>query len=298
VINNFEDLLNKVRGKEAKTIAIAAPEDIETISLVKKAIEAELAQFILVGDEAKTRQLVAEANLDDKFIRFLHKSDHYEAAQTAVEMVIEKSANVIMKGKLHTATFLKAVLNKEKGLNAGKLISQITVCEKVDRPGLLMFTDCAMNISPTLDEKKQIIENAVELGIKLGYEKPKVAALSAVEVVNPAMPDTLDAAALSKMADRGQIKAAVVDGPFAMDNAISPAAAKQKKIAGEVAGNADIVLVPNLQVGNTIHKILPIMGRVKVSAAVMGAKAPIVLTSRADSVETNLLAIALASYIS
>ena len=161
-----------------------------------------------------------------------------------------------------------------------------------------MITDCAMNISPTLEEKQQIIENAVALALKLGYEKPKVAVLSAVEVVNPAIPDTLEAAILSKMSDRGQIKNAIVDGPFALDNALSVAAARQKKIGGEVAGKADIILVPNLQVGNPIHKALTFLADRKIAASVMGAGAPVVMLSRADSLETKLRSMALATYIS
>ena len=203
-----------------------------------------------------------------------------------------------MKGELHTSTFLKAILDKEKGLRTGGLISQITVCEKIEDDGLLLMTDCAINISPTLEEKKQIIENAVTLALKLGYEKPKVAVLSAVEVVNPAIPDTLEAAILSKMSDRGQIKNAIVDGPFALDNAISVTAARQKKIGGEVAGKADIILVPNLQVGNPIHKALTFLADRKIAASVMGAGAPIVMLSRADSIETKLRSMALATYIS
>jgi len=203
-----------------------------------------------------------------------------------------------MKGLLHTGTFLKAVLNKEKGLNRGKLISQISIFDKEFGDGLQLLTDCAMAIQPSLDEKKQIIENAVELALRLGYVKPKVAVLSALEVVNPEIADTVDAAILSKMSDREQIKNAIVDGPFALDNAISPEAAKHKGIKGEVAGQADIILAPNLQVGNVLTKALTYYAHMDVAAAVMGAAAPIIMTSRTDTVKNKLLSIALASYIS
>ena len=294
----LDDLLEAVQGRAVKKIAIAVPEEPGLIKLVKQATEQRLAEFILVGDEDRIKELLSEQDLDFKDFEIQDRKDHKQAAERAVSLVVEKMAEVVMKGELHTATFLKAVLGKEKGLRTGSLISEITLYDKNEGGGIRLITDCAMNINPTLDEKKQIIENAVELARKLGYEKPRVAVLSALEVVNPAIPDTLDAAILSKMADRGQIKNAVVDGPFALDNAVSVAAAKQKKIGGEVAGMADIILVPNLQVGNALHKALVYIAEKKIAAAIMGAGAPIVMLSRSDSTETKLLSVALASYIS
>ena len=298
MILSLNDLYDAVRGKAIKKIAIATPEDEGIIKLVKNTMEIGIAAFILVGDAGKISALLRKEGLDDSAFEIPHADSHKAAAEKAVCLVVEGKATVLMKGELHTSIFLKAVLDKERGVRGGNLISQITITEKVEGEGLLMFTDCAMNISPTLEEKKQIIENAVGLAIKLGYDKPKVAVLSAVELVNPAMPDTLDAAVLSKMADRGQIEHAVVDGPFALDNAISLVAAKQKKIGGDVAGKADIVLVPNLQVGNVIHKGLTYLANKKIAAAVMGAKVPIVMTSRADTTDTKLYSIAIATYIS
>ncbi len=201
-----------------------------------------------------------------------------------------------MKGLLHTGQFLKAVLNKETGLNKGKLISQISVYDKINGEGLQLLTDCAISIQPTLEEKKQIVENAVEFARKIGITTPRVAILSALETVNPAISDTIDAAVLSKMAERGQIKNAIVDGPFALDNAICIEAAKHKNISGKVAGNADILLVPNLQVGNVLTKALVFFARRKVAAAVIGAAAPIVMTSRTDTIDNKILSIALALY--
>lgn len=298
MINCLEDLYDAVKEKEIKVIALAVAEDEGIIKLVKEAVEKGIAKFILTGDAEEIRKMLAAQGMKESDFEIHHAKNHKEGAEKAVSLVVEGKANVVMKGELHTATFLKAVLNKEKGLHDGKLISQITVTEKVEGEGLLMFTDCAMNITPTLEEKKQLIENAVGLAHKLGNPQPKVAVLSAVEVVNPTMQDTLDAAILSKMADRGQISQALVDGPFALDNAISVTAAKQKKIAGAVAGQADIVLVPNLQVGNTIHKGLTYLSNRKLGAAVVGAKVPIVMTSRADSTDTKLYSIAIATYAS
>ena len=298
MIKNFDDLLEKVRQRPVQKIAIPIPEDAGIMELVKMSMEQGLAEFILLGNAAEIKEHLAQQGLDPARFEIHDKPDHREAAGKAVSLVAEGHADVVMKGELHTKIFLQAILDKETGLRTGNLISQITVCEKVEGEGLQLITDCAMNISPDLEEKKQIIENAVALALKLGYEKPRVAVLSAVEVVNPAIPDTLDAAILSKMADRGQIKNALVDGPFALDNAISVEAAKQKKIGGEVAGRADIILVPNLQVGNSLHKALNYYAKRKITAAVMGPAAPVVMSSRTDTIDTKLLAIALATYIS
>ncbi len=298
MIQHFDDLFSAVRCKDAQRLAIASPEDAGIIELVKKCRDNGIADFVLIGDEYKLNNLLKNKGLDCESIEIHDRPDHKEAAEKAVSLVLEKKAKAVMKGELHTSTFLKAVLDKEKGLRTGRLMSQITICEKKEGQGLLLVTDCAMNISPDLEEKKQIIENAVDLALRLGYEKPKVAVLSAVEVLNPAIPDTLDAAVLSKMSERGQIKNAIVDGPFALDNAISVGAANQKKIGGDVAGRADIVLVPNLQVGNPIHKALTFIADRKVAASVMGASAPVVMLSRADSIETKMRSIALATYIS
>lgn len=297
MVTSLKDLIERVTNREKKKIAVAAAEDVEILEVVQKAIELNIAEFILIGDKNKIEQLARENHVElDLYI--IDEPEHAKAAEKAVELVKTKEADAIMKGLLHTSTFLKAVLNKEKGLNTGRLISQISVFDKEDGEGLQLLTDCAISIEPTLEEKKQIIENAVDLAIKLGYERPKVALLSAIEVVNPKIKDTVEAAILSKMGDRGQIKNAIIDGPFALDNAISKKAAEQKGIKGEVAGCADILVAPNLQVGNVLTKALTYYAHKDVAAAVMGAGAPVVMTSRSDSVKNKLLSIALASYIS
>ena len=255
----------------------------------------DLADFILVGDEEKIIKIAKEnyIKLDCEIINI---KENFLAAKKVVELTRQKKANVIMKGLLQSSQFLKAVLNKETGLNKGKLISQISVYDKINGEGLQLLTDCAISIQPTLEEKKQIVENAVEFARKIGITTPRVAILSALETVNPAISDTIDAAVLSKMAERGQIKNAIVDGPFALDNAICIEAAKHKNISGKVAGNADILLVPNLQVGNVLTKALVFFARRKVAAAVIGAAAPIVMTSRTDTIDNKILSIALALY--
>lgn len=301
MIQNFDELVAVVKNKPKKKIAIVSPEGSTVIKLIKLALEEGLAEFILVGDEDKIKSMSAAAGFDSQLINIINITDQKEAAEEAVRLVLVGSASAIMKGNLPTATFMRAILDKQKGLNDNKVISEITLYEKIVEPsggGFRFLTDCAINVAPTLDEKRQIIENAVSLAHKLGNPMPKVAVISAVEVVNPSMPDTIEAAALSKMADRGQITGCLVDGPFAFDNAISVEAAEYKKVGGGVAGHADILMMPNLLTANPLRKCLVYYTGKRVAVALMGAKVPVIATSRSDSADTMLLSIALAAYIS
>ena len=223
--------------------------------------------------------------------------DHVLAAAKAVELVKSGKAQNLMKGLLHTAVFLRAILNKETGLNKGRLLSQLTVYEKQDKGGFQILTDCAINIAPTLAEKKEIIDNAVEVARLLGYEKPKVAVLAALENVNPDMPATVDAALLTVMSQRGQIKNAIVDGPLALDNALNAEAARHKGLVSPVAGNADILLVPNIEVGNTLSKALVFLANKKTAAALPGVETPVIATSRTETLENKILTVALSAYM-
>lgn len=297
MIKSLNDLVEQAKYKEKKKIAVAAAEDLDVLQVVEQAISMKIAEFILIGDKEKIEQIAIENNKNLP-CQIIDEPDQKKAAERAVELVLKGEAGALMKGLLHTGTFLKAVLNKEKGLNLGKLVSQISVFDKEYGEGLQLLTDCAMAIQPNLDEKKQIIENAIYLAQKIGYDRPKVALLSALEIVNPEIPDTVEAAILSKMGDRGQIKNAVIDGPFALDNAISIDAARHKGIDSVVAGQADILIVPNLQVGNVLTKALTYYAHKDVAAAVIGAGAPIIMTSRTDTVKDKLLSVVLASYIS
>lgn len=297
MIKSLNDLVEQAKYKEKKKITVAAAEDLDVLQVVEQAISMKIAEFILIGDKEKIEQIAIENNKNLP-CQIIDEPDQKKAAERAVELVLKGEAGALMKGLLHTGTFLKAVLNKEKGLNLGKLVSQISVFDKEYGEGLQLLTDCAMAIQPNLDEKKQIIENAIYLAQKIGYDRPKVALLSALEIVNPAIPDTVEAAILSKMGDRGQIKNAVIDGPFALDNAISIDAARHKGIDSVVAGQADILIVPNLQVGNVLTKALTYYAHKDVAAAVIGAGAPIIMTSRTDTVKDKLLSVVLASYIS
>lgn len=294
MLKNLDELLKKVKNKKKKRIVIVSAADTALIQLLKEAADLNLADFILIGE----KEIIEKENIKDYNFEIIDEKNHKAAAEKGVELLKNGKADSIMKGLLHTSTFLKAVLDKEKGINTGKLISQISIYNKEYGEGLQLLSDCAMAIEPNLNEKKQIIENAIELALKIGYEKPKVALLSAVEVINEKIPDTLDAAVLSKMGDRGQIKNAVIDGPFALDNAISTKSAEYKNISGDVAGKADILIAPNLQVGNVLTKALSYFAKKDVAAAVMGTEKPIIMTSRTDSIKNKLLSIALAAYIS
>lgn len=293
-VKNFKQLMELSIERESKIIAVVSPEDLETLEVIQKAEEINLAKFILVGNLQKIEQIIKENNLNIKS-EIIDEKEHKKSADLAVDLVAQGKAATVMKGMLHSSIFLRAVLNKEKTLNVGKHITQISILEK-ENGGLLFITDCAITVNPDLIGKKEVLENAVELAHKLGIEKPRVAVLASLEVVNPDMQDTIDAAVLSKMADRGQIRGCIVDGPFAFDNAVSVEAAKAKGISSPVAGNADIIVVPNLTVGNSITKAISYIGKKTVIAATVGTSVPIVFTSRTESMEGKLLSIALAAY--
>ena len=293
-VKNFKQLMDLSIERESKTIAVVSPEDLEVLEVIQKAEEINLANFILVGDSIKIEQIIKENNLNIKS-ELVDEKDHKKASDLAVDLVAQGKAATVMKGMLHSSTFLKAVLNKEKTLNVGKHITQISILEK-ENGGFMFFTDCAITVNPDLMGKKEVLENAVDLAHQLGIEKPRVAILASLEVVNPNMQDTMDAAVLSKMNDRGQIKGCIVDGPLAFDNAVSVEAAKAKGISGPVAGNADIIVVPNLTVGNSVTKAISFIGKKTVIAATVGTSVPIIFTSRTETMEGKLLSIALAVY--
>ncbi len=297
MIKSFEHLIQLAKEKKSNKIVVVAADDLEVLEVIAKAEELNLAEFILVGDVSKMKNIIEENRLNIKS-EMENENDHKKAADLAVDMVVQGRAGALMKGMLHSSVFLKAILNKEKGLNTGRHITQISVLEKDSKDGLMFITDCAITVNPDLSGKKEVLENAVDLAHKLGNETPKVAVLASLEVVNPEMQDTIDAAVLSKMADRGQIKGCIVDGPFAFDNAVSQEAARQKGIHSPVAGNADIIVVPNLTVGNTLTKSITYIAKKTVVAATVGAAIPIVFTSRTESLEGKLLSIALAAYTS
>lgn len=278
-------------------VAIAAANDIEVLKAVDLSLQKSLASFILFADEKKLTAMLTEHFphlVSDNRLTIEHAASNEETALGAVKAVSSGGAHVVMKGNLPTAVILKAVLNKEFGLRTGKVLSHVAAFEVPSFDKLFFVTDAAMNIAPDLKAKTEIIENTVQVARACGLEQPVVAPLAAVETINPAMQPTLDAASLVLMNQRGQIKNCVVDGPLALDNAISIEAAKQKGLTGITAGKADILLVPDIESGNILYKSLIYFAKAKVGAIIQGAKAPVVLTSRADSAESKVYSLALA----
>ncbi|MCK5667070.1 MAG: bifunctional enoyl-CoA hydratase/phosphate acetyltransferase, partial [Thiotrichaceae bacterium] len=252
-------------------------------------------QPILVGDLQKTKEIAAEIDFDLTKIEIIDKKDKADAVETAVRLIRQASAQILMKGNVATAVLLKGVLNKEWGLRTGNILSHLALFELKGYHKLLGVTDVAMNIAPDLKEKIGIINNSVKFLIKIGILNPKVAAISAAETVNQSMPSSIDAAVISKMSERNQISNCIIDGPLAFDNAISKESADHKGILSQVAGDADLLLMPNVETGNVLYKSLSFYADAGIAAVILGAKAPIVLTSRSDSEESKLNSIYLAA---
>lgn len=293
-MKNFNEIYEKIKGSERRrVIAVAAAEDEPVLQAVTKAKELGLCDAVLVGDEEKILSLLKELSLESTF-KIIEEKNPAKAAKIAANLVREGECDILMKGLVDTKSLLRAVLDKETGLATGNLISHIAAFEVPGYDRLLFVTDAAMNTYPGLKEKVGILTNAVSFVKSLGVETPKVAAICAVEVVNEAMQATVDAAMLSKMNDRGQIKGCIVDGPLALDNALSVEAAEHKGIKSPVAGHADILLMPNIESGNVLYKALTYTTESKSGGVLLGAKAPVVVTSRADSFESKVNSIAMA----
>jgi phosphate butyryltransferase len=295
MIKSFDDVLNRVKSNGIKKVAVAVAQDEPVLEAVRDAKKMGIAEAVLVGDRAKIEEAAKAIGMDINEFEVIDEPNNAAAAKKAVELVSSGNADMVMKGLVDTATFLRAVLDKEKGLRTGKVLSHVAVFDVPALQRIIVLTDAAMNIAPDLMTKKQILENAVGISKAIGIETPKVAVVAAVEVVNPDMQPTLDAAVLSKMNDRGQIKGCIVDGPFAIDNALSEEAAEHKGIKSPVAGKADIILVPNIETGNVMYKTLTYTSNAKNGGILAGAAAPVILTSRSDSHESKLYSIALAS---
>ncbi|MDQ8056032.1 phosphate butyryltransferase [Bacillus velezensis] len=288
----LRDLVEKAAAKNAKTIAVAHAADKEVIQAVKMAAEHLSARFLLTGDSGKLKELLAN---EPKFnAEIIHADSPEESAAKAVRAVREQEADVLMKGNLPSSTLLKSVLNRHEGLRSKRVLSHVAVFEVPDYDRLMYVTDSALNIAPSLEELGHILQNAVHVAHSVGNPMPKAAVLAAIETVNPKMEATLNAAAIVQMCNRGQITGCIADGPLALDNAVSQAAALQKGISGSVAGQADILLVPSIEAGNMLYKSMIYFTKANVAAVIAGAKAPIALTSRADTAENKLYSIALA----
>ncbi|MCD6160408.1 MAG: phosphate butyryltransferase [Thermotogae bacterium] len=292
MLRDFKELYNKVHAlKEAKRVVLVGAEDVEGIKALKRAKEEGIADAILVGNKERTMEVQKELGTDFPVI---DAKNPVEASEKGVKLISSGEADILMKGLVKTANLLKAVLNKEWGLRSGKLLSHIAVLDvpAVDR--LIFVSDGGMVIKPDIQQKAAIIENAVKFMHKLGYEKPRVALIAAVEVINPDMPETMDAAILAKMADRKQLPLCYLDGPLGIDNALNEHAANIKKVSGEVAGKADLLIVPDIHSGNFLGKSAVYLAGGTIAGLILGASAPIVIVSRADAESSKLASIALA----
>lgn len=294
-MKTFAEVLSAAKAGERIKISVAAAEDDHVLDAIASAHKQGIADAILVGGKTKIAAVAAAAGIDLASFEIIDEPDSKLAARKAVELVSSGRAQAVMKGLIPTADMMRAVLDKEVGLRQGKnVISHVAVAEVPGFDRLLLVTDAAMNVSPDLPQKVQIVENAVSVAHCLEIENPKVACLAAVEVVNPDMPACVDAAILAKMAERGQIKGCVIDGPFALDNAVSLEAARHKGVNSPVAGRADILLVPEIVSGNVLYKSITYLAHGTITGIIVGTRAPVILTSRSDSAAAKLNSIALA----
>ncbi|GAB6189686.1 phosphate butyryltransferase [Marinitoga arctica] len=290
-MKTLKDVIEKAKTVSKKRVVVVGAEDKEALKAVSAAYEEGFIEPVLVG-----KKEIIEENLKEigKEFDIIDARTEEAAAEQGVRLVSSGAADIVMKGLIKTSKLLKAVLNKEWGLRTGSVLSHVAIIETEGLDSLKLVTDGGMIIKPTLDQKVAIINNAVGLAHSMGIENPKVALLAAVEVVNPDMPETLDAAIITQMNKRGQIKGCTIDGPLALDNALSEIAAKIKKINSEVAGHADILVVPDIHAGNVLGKSAVYLANGKIAGLVLGAKAPIVIVSRADTAESKLASLALA----
>jgi phosphate butyryltransferase len=291
---HFDRLLATARALPALSTAVVCPGDGKVLRGVLLAAEAGLIEPVLVGPRAATKTVAREIDADIDGFEIADAEDDHDAARRAVALVREGKVANLMKGHLHTDVFLSAVVRRDAGLRGSRRLSHVFVMDLPGRPAPLLITDAAINIAPTLEIKVDIVQNAIDLSRAIGIKTPLVGILSAVEVVNPAIPSTIDAAVLSKMAERGQIRGGVVDGPLAMDNAVDLEAAKGKGIHSLVAGHADVLVVPNLESGNMLAKELTFVARAEAAGVVMGAQVPLILNSRADDERSRLASAAIA----
>jgi phosphate acetyltransferase len=292
--SKYDRLMAQCQGLTPVRTAVAHPCSDAALAAAVEAAKLRLIDPILVGPEKKIRAAAAAAGHNIDKLSILDQPHSHAAADKAVELVRRGEAELLMKGSLHTDELMAAVVARETGLRTARRISHVFIMDVPTYHKTLAITDAAINIFPTLEDKVDIVQNAIDLVRNLGLERPKVAMLSAVETINPKIPSTIDAAALCKMADRGQITGAVLDGPLAFDNAISAEAAREKGIQSEVAGDPDILLVPDLEAGNMLAKQLTFLVGADAAGIVLGARVPIILTSRADSVRARLASCAVA----
>jgi phosphotransacetylase len=293
----YELLLKRCRGLKPVPTAVAHPCETSALAGAVEAARKKLIVPLLVGPADRIAATARSARLDLSGLEVIDAPHSHSAAEKAVELVREGRAEVLMKGSLHSDEFMSAIVSRDKGLRTGRRISHAFLMDVPTYHKVLVVTDAAINIAPALEDKADICQNAIDLATALGVAKPKVAILAAVETVTSKMPATLDAAALCKMSERGQITGGILDGPLAFDNAISREAARTKGIDSEVAGDPDILLVPDLEAGNILAKQLSFLANADSAGLVLGARVPVILTSRADSVRSRIASCAVAALV-
>ena len=292
-ITTFVELMAEARRVGPKMVAVAAPHEPEILLSVQDAQKEGIATCTLVGDRDLIRRLAAEQQIDIGRMILIHEPDPKTAARKVMELLRMGHADLAMKGKLETGEFLRAALDREMGLRTGRLFTHVAVFEVPGFDRFLFVTDSGVVVAPTLEQKVEIVQNAIMVAQRLGVHEPKVAILAATEMVNPKIPTTMDAANLAKMADRGQIQGGLVDGPLALDNAISPESVAIKGIKGPVAGVADILVTPDVEAGNLLAKAITYFAKGKMAGVVVGGKSPLIVASRSDPHETKLVSMAL-----
>lgn len=296
-MRNFDELIKLAAGRPMKKVAVAAADDRDVLEALLRSQEAGIAEGIFVGNKDAILQIAEQIGMDIADRRIIDVKDRQEAARRAVALVRAGEAEILMKGFIQTGDLLRAVLDKENGLRTGRGLSHVAVVEAQTYDRLFLVSDGGFNIAPDLPRKIEITQNAVDVAQKIGYKQPRVAILAALEIVNPDMPATLDAALISKAAERGQIKGAIVDGPLAMDLALSKEAAEHKKVKSQVAGEAEVLIVPNIESGNILIKGLQYAAGATWGGLVVGALAPIILVSRADNARAKMISIALGQMV-
>ena len=293
IIRDFAQLLEAALERAPKRVAIVGGGQRQTLHAARLARGLGLAHCILIDSPARLESIAAEQGIDLAGMELIEEDDMVQAAYKAVEMVHAEEVDLVMNGRALPVELMKAALDREKGLRIGKLITDVSVFEIPSFDRLIFVSDVAIVVSPNLAQKVAIVQNAIDTAIELGVERPRVAILAATEMVNPEMPANMDAANLSKMAERGQIRGGLVDGPLALDNAISLKAAQMKGIKSQVAGHADILITPDVESGNILAKALVYFARGHMAGVVVGAKCPIVMPSRSDPPQQKMLSLAL-----
>ncbi len=292
-VRTFAELLDAAKAKGPKRIAVAAGHTSEIMLAGLDAEVAGLAEVILVGDRDEIHRIARQEGFDIRRMEIVHQPQPREAAYEVMRLVSQGQADIAMKGKVETSDYLRAALSKELGLRTGRLFTHVAAFEIPGFDRLIFISDAGVVVAPDLEQKVQIVQNAIYVAHALGISLPRVAILAATEVVNPKVPTTLDAANLSKMADRGQIQGGLVDGPLALDNAISPESARIKGIKSEVAGYADILITPDIEAGNVLAKAITYFAEGKMAGVVVGARCPLIVASRSDTREAKLVSLAL-----